>query len=170
MVLHLRQPYKLKLPLMKSPQQLFSAFALTAIVFIGASCSSDNEVLSVEAGMTGKWEVASEQFLVDGKTAEELNIPRERTGVPPQGSILDFEPDKDLTVAIGETVVSNSTWRAGEDQNIFVALQSETVETEFAVRSLTGNSVTLYHVGEANLDEDEDLDKVEITIGLTRTR
>lgn len=151
---------------MRSLQQIFSAFALTAVVLIATSCSDDEEVISVEAEMTGTWEVASEQFLVDGV---DPNIPRSITRVPAEGSIIQFNADKSLIIT-SDTTVSNSAWRAGTDHNLFIALQDETVETEFTVRSLTGNSATLYHIGEADLDEDEELDTVEITIGLTRTK
>ena len=151
---------------MKTLQQLFSAVVLLVIALTAVSCSSDDEVLSVEGGMTGTWEVASEQFLIDG---EDLNIPRSITKVPAEGSTIQFNADKSLLI-MSDTTVSNNAWRAGADQNLFIALQDENVETEFAVRSLTHSSVTLYHIGEGDLNGDGNLNKIEIIIGLTRAK
>ena len=155
---------------MKNRQKLYFVWMLSTVLFATVSCSTDDEAegLSVEAGITGTWVVASEEFLVNGKTDEELEIPREKTKVPPAGSVLDFKTNKSLAIAVDGTVISESAWRTGEDRNLFVALQDENIETEFAVQSLTNTEAMLYHLGAFDLDEDGELDKIEIKIELTR--
>ena len=149
---------------MKNLQSSFSIFALVAVLFTAVSCSSDDEALSVEAGVTGKWEVASEHFLVDG---EDPQLPREVTRVPATGSIVQFNADKSMIIT-SDTISSNSTWRAGEERNLFVTLASENVETEFAVRSLTYQRVDLLHTQDFDIFGDGNLREVEISILLVR--
>lgn len=146
---------------------------LTATLF---SCNKDDEQLSTEVGIIGKWTVQSADLLIDGKSYESYveesinqlkqqlgNSYNDAMGDEIEDLFADFDPSSEFenttieflsdktAIVTDEDGSQNGTWEAN-DKQLIVTFDNET--QKFTVRSLTGS--------EASLAMSSELDELEM--------
>lgn len=122
------------------------------------SCSKDDEELGVEAGIVGKWEIASVDVLINGQdfsqyaeemakamgiTVEEFKDDFGDEEINVKGNI-EFKSDKSFTAEF-DGGKSSGTWSAGDNRTLvmdYAGNSSDDVE-KYTVVSLKKSSASL---------------------------
>ncbi|MGB3589975.1 MAG: lipocalin family protein [Tunicatimonas sp.] len=150
---------------MKNLQKLFSTTLVVCLAITLFSCNKDDEQLSTEVGIIGKWQIESADIIIDGKSYEDyieesINELKqqlgsnysEEMGDAVRESLEEFDADSafenttiefksDKTVIVTDEDDSGTgTWVADGKQ---LTINFEDESQKYTVRSLTNSRASL---------------------------
>ncbi len=165
---------------MKNLQKLFSTTLVVCLAITLFSCDKEDEQLSTEVGIVGKWQIESTDIMIDGKSYEayiEESISElkqqlgdnysETMGDAIRASLDEFDPNSafenttiefksDKTVIVTDEDGSGTgTWVADGKQ---LTINFDDESQKYTVRSLTNSQASLAMDGGFDDIEIEDAD------------